>query len=456
MTRTLPLRPRLTRVARVLRSGIRRSVPTGWQTAVTLLWLLAMVTTATVRTGRTELPGTALWVGILGAWAPLLLRTYRPLIALVGTVVAESMIMIFLSVPGQVAQATEGMGAYQPVPLATMLAVATVAARAPRLVGWVAGFVAGGVLMVIGLTVQTSDTFLTDLVVFYVVLTAAMVGVWRSGRRERTERVVREREEHAQHAVLDERLRIARELHDVLAHNLTLVNAQAGVARYLVRTDVDAAERALRDITTHTARAIDELRATIGLLRRREDEDGPDDADGTRSGVDGALRPVPGLAGLDALVSTFRSAGARVDLTVTGNPGTLAQHADLAAYRILQESLTNAAKHAPGSTAEVALAWTDAGVRLRVSNPAAADPDRAPAPGTGNGLIGMRERATSAGGSLRAGPSSDGGFEVVATLPAAPAGPAAATRTRPATGTPAPAPAPDLTATDAPTGEPRR
>lgn len=419
MTRTRTTVRRLADAVRELDRSTRGTAPTGLQAALTVLWLVVMVVASSVRTGHAQVPGIAFALAILGAWAPLLVRTWRPVLALAGTVLVESTILIFFAVPDPISRATSGMGAYQPVPLATMLAVATLTSRTPRRAGWAVGGVAGGVLAVIGLTVRSTDTSLTDLVVFYLVLTAAALGVWHSGRQERALRAARERAEHTQRAVLDERLRIARELHDVLAHNLTLVNAQAGVARYLMRTDVDAAERALRDITQHTGRAIDELRATVGLLRGREDEQ----RSGGSTGPDEDLSPVPGLGALDALVTSFRTAGADIALTSAGTPGALAQQADLAAYRIIQESLTNATKHAPGTTVEVGLTWTDAGVRLRVANPAPSDPDRPPVPGTGNGLIGMRERAAAAGGTLRAGPSPDGRFTVVATLPARPASP---------------------------------
>jgi signal transduction histidine kinase len=402
--------------ARRVDVGARTGRPTLVQTLVTLAFLAVMATTASVRTGVFLLPDTALALAVLGSWAPLLLRTYRPVLALVGTVVGESMILIFLAVPDRVSDATAGMGAYQPAPLATMLAVWTVASRTPPRVGWIAGVGAGGTLATLGVVLRSSDTYLTDLVLFYLVMTAAALGVWWSARRERAIRTTREREEHARQAVLDERLRIARELHDVLAHNLTLVNAQAGVARFLLRSDVDAAETALRDITGHTARAIDELRSTIGLLRST----GPA-ADTDDTPEDTALRPVPGLGTLDELLAGFATAGTEVEASTTGDPRPLAPQVDLAAYRIVQESVTNAAKHARGAPVTIALTWSAEGVRLRIANPApaTADPLAVPRmPGTGNGLIGMRERAAAAGGAMRAGPLPDGGFEVVATLPA--------------------------------------
>ena len=330
---------------RALVATERRSRPT-WRTwLVTFFALASMVTTATIRTGTAVTPGTGLIALMLAAWAALAFRTLRPTLVLACVVVIEVCILTFLAVPDTLAQVTEGMGAYQPAPLATMLAAYTVAARTPRPVGWIAGCAAGGVLMVAGFLSHGQVTALTDLVVFYLVVTAAAIGTWVAGRRDGRERLARQQEREMQEAVVGERLRIARELHDVLAHNLTLVNAQAGVAEYLLQTQPQAAAEALRDITRHTSRAIDELRATIGLLRNADTDAGDSDGDGD---PDAAMRPVPGIAALDELVGSHRSTGAQVDVRASGPPGTLDQHADLAAYRIVQEALTNAAKHAPG------------------------------------------------------------------------------------------------------------
>lgn len=392
----------------LLRAGAG-SRPTVRQAAVTALWLVGMLWTTSVRTGTWETPDTALLLSVLGAWAPLLVRTYRPVVAVLGTLVAEASILVFLNVPDQIAQMNAGMGVYQPAPLASMLAVTTLAARLPRRAGWLVGLLGGLWLGGIGLAVNTSETFLTDLLMFYLVVTAAATGVWWSGRRERATRERAAEEERTQQAVLDERLRIARELHDVLAHNLTLVNAQAAVAKYLMRSDLEAADAALGDIATHTGRAIDELRATIGLLRRRDDPE-----DGSELG----LRPVPGLGALDELVRGFQSAGTDVDVQHTGIPVPLDQHVDLAAYRIIQESVTNASKHAPARPVAVTLSWSPGEVRIRVINPLSTDPSRVLAPGTHHGVIGMRERAAAAGGTFRAGAAPGGdSFEVVATLP---------------------------------------
>jgi signal transduction histidine kinase len=396
---------------------VRRSRPTAVTWCVTVAALAAMLTTAIVRTGSPTMPGSALVVLVLLSTAVLSLRTLRPVLVLGCVVTIEVCILVFLAVPDGIAERTEGMGAFQPVPLGTMLAAYTVAARSPRRLGWGAGVAAGGVLMVAGLLAHGSVTALTDLVVFYLVVTAAALGAWRAGRRDARERELRRRERETGEAVMEERLRIARELHDVLAHNLTLVNAQAGVAEYLLETQPQAAAHALRDITRHTSRAIDELRATIGLLRYDAASPARDPDDATGPG--GPMRPVPGIDALDELVESHRSTGTPVTVQESGRRGTLGQHADLAAYRIVQEALTNAAKHAPGMPVEVSLAWSEAGVRLRVVNAAlAAGERRTAAPGTGHGLIGMRERALAAGGGLRVGEIADDRFEVVATLPA--------------------------------------
>ncbi len=381
----------------------------GW--AFTFVMLAVMLTTVTVRQGHQEFPGPTLLVFSVLAWLPLLIRTYRPLTALVGTVVAESLHLAVVPFVDPGLQTPIAMGAYQPVPLATMAAAFTLASRVPQRLGWTAGGSAAAVLLAVSLLTRPHSLLATDIVMTNLVLLATAAGAVISGRRDRRDREARERVDEKENAVLDERLRIARELHDALAHNLTLVNAQAGVADYLLRTDPAAAAVALRDISRHTGRALDELRATIGLLRREGD-------DPASSTAPGELLPTPGLDELDTLLAGFRSAGATIDLVVTGPPASLGQHGDLAAYRIVQEALTNATKHAPGVPVRVRLAWSSGRLDVDVANDGPAVARAHPAPGTGHGLIGMRERALAAGGTLRAGPAPGGGFTVSATLPA--------------------------------------
>ena len=378
----------------------QRPAPAAW--AFTFAMLVVMLVTASLRSGTQTTPGPALLAATVVAWAPLLARTYWPMLVLVGTVVAESAHLVFIGLPATAAEVS--IGAVQPVPLATMAAAFTVASRVPRRLGWTAGASAGVILMGVGV-LSYGGQLLTDPVMFNLVLLATAAGVLVTARRERIEREASEREDDKVQAVLDERLRIARELHDVLAHNLTLVNAQAGVADYLLRSDPEAAAKALRNITKHTGWAIDELRATVGLLRYG-DEDRPEES----------LRPVPGLDGLAALLESFRSAGSQVGLVETGTARPLSQQADLAVYRIVQEALTNAAKHAPGAAVTVHFDWTDAGLDLRITNPATVVGGHRAA-GTGHGLIGMRERALAAGGTLNAEALRNQWFEVHAVLP---------------------------------------
>jgi len=408
--------------ARRIAAAGRGGRPSVVERCVSGFMLAMMLTTASVRTSQFVAPGPALLTFTLLAWGALLFRTYRPVLALAGTVVFELCILVFLAVPTSLALQTSGMGAYQPVPLASMVAAYTVASRTPQRFGWTAGTVAGGLLFAASALTHPTSFLLADLVMFYLVLSGTGVGVIVTARRDRAERLVRDAAESTARAVLDERLHIARELHDVLAHNLTLINAQAGVAEYLLSTRPEDAAVALRDITQHTARAIDELRATLGLLRS-DGSPSTGTSTGTSTGAatgmstDGVEGPTPGIDQLAELAGAFRSAGTTVEVAVTGERGELDQHADLAAYRIVQEALTNAAKHAPGTAVGVTLDWSADALAIRVSNAAPPRASRAAAPGTGHGLIGMRERAEAAGGAFDAGAVRDGGFLVSATLP---------------------------------------
>jgi signal transduction histidine kinase len=364
-----------------------------------------MIVTATTFKQSVEAPTAGIWAATVIAWLPLLARTYRPLEALVATVLIESLHLGLLTNLDAHALDFEPMGAFQPVPLATMAAAYTLASRASRPVGWTAGITAEATLFVVGVLCHGQHFLGTDLTMFNLVVLSTGCGVMVTSQHERTERDERERADERRQAALDERLRIARELHDVLAHNLTLVNAQAAVADYLLSRD-PAAAAALRDITRHTSRAIDELRTTVGLLRDPEHDD--------------SLRSVVGLSALDDLVSSYRSSGANVTVATTGAQRVLDEHADLAAYRIIQEALTNATKHAPDAPVHVTLEWRAEGLRIGVGNAPSPRPDRAArAPGTGNGVISMEERANAVGGSLKAQPRPGGGFDVTAILPQA-------------------------------------
>ncbi|GHH04782.1 sensor histidine kinase [Streptomyces lanatus] len=221
----------------------------------------------------------------------------------------------------------------------------------------------------------------------------------------RAEHAERTREEEARLRVTEERMRIARELHDVVAHHLALANAQAGTAAHLALTSPEQTQKILTDLNGTTSAALRELKATLGLMRRNGD---PDSA---------PLEPSPGLARLPELVSSCASAGVTVTVSTQGEPQPLSPGVDLTAFRIVQEALTNVTKHATTEAASVRLVYSGSRLLITVSNdgPAA----RAGSSG-GFGVMGMRERAQSIGGELSAGPRPEGGFEVMTALPLRP------------------------------------
>jgi signal transduction histidine kinase len=226
----------------------------------------------------------------------------------------------------------------------------------------------------------------------------------------RAEYAERTREEEARHRVADERMRIARELHDVIAHHLALANAQAGTVAYLIDTEPGNARTMAGDLSGTIVAALEELKTTVGLLRRAGDPESP-------------LEPAPGLAQLPSLAASFGSAGLTVTITIEGEPRPLAPGTDLTAFRIIQEALTNVTKHAATSQAQVRLAYTGDRLAITVTNDTDGPPSVTAAV-PGYGLIGMRERALSLGGRLRVGHRPAGGFEVATELPLHPRGPA--------------------------------
>ncbi|HET9051676.1 MAG TPA: sensor histidine kinase [Candidatus Dormibacteraeota bacterium] len=223
---------------------------------------------------------------------------------------------------------------------------------------------------------------------------------------ERARRLEAEREEQAARAVLDERTRIARELHDAVAHHVSAIAVTAGAAEEVAETDPARALEALRAIRATSRDALEEMRAIIGVLSP------------TTGAADYA--PQPGLGDVDRLVAQTRAAGLPVTLRVEGTPRQLPEAVDLSAYRIVQEALTNTLKHAGGARAEVVVRYGDGDVVLEVSDDGAgASPDAPPAEPAhaGRGLIGMRERVALFHGDLAAGPGPRGGFRVRARLP---------------------------------------
>ena len=230
--------------------------------------------------------------------------------------------------------------------------------------------------------------------------------VWYVGRRLRTreedaEERRREQAADADRAVQAERTRIARELHDVVAHRVSLMTVQAGAAKTVASDDPQAALQAMEAVEHAGRQALDELRHLLGVLRPS--------ADG------GSLGPQPGLTDVPRLVDQFREAGLDVSLSVSGATTDLPARVDLSAYRIVQEALTNVLKHAgPGAQSDVRVSIDDGAVAIEISDDGQAVTSL---PGSGHGIMGMRERALLLGGSLSAGPRAGGGFRVAAHLP---------------------------------------
>jgi signal transduction histidine kinase len=234
-------------------------------------------------------------------------------------------------------------------------------------------------------------------------------GMWQLHLREveqRAEEAERTRDEAARRMAMEERLRIARELHDSLTHSISVIQVQAGVAVHLARKRGEDVPPALAAIQEAGADAARELRATLGVLRSEEDGDGS------------------GLGQLDSLVARARAAGLPVTVTVTGAQRPLPPEVDQAAYRIVQEALTNVSRHAGHACASVRLHYAPETLSVQVDDDgkgpviSAGTSTGARPSGPGLGLVGMRERVSALGGQLQAGPQDDGGFRVRAELPA--------------------------------------
>jgi signal transduction histidine kinase len=237
-----------------------------------------------------------------------------------------------------------------------------------------------------------------------------------AGLADQAERERVAESERARQQVVEERMRIARELHDVVAHTLAVITVQAGVGRRLMAKRPEAASSALESIETIGRTAQDELRAVLALLR--EEAVGP-----------AALAPAPKLADLKDLADNVRASGTPVELRRSDAGHPLSPALELSLYRVVQEALTNVVKHAPGARASVDLTVSDGRVRLEVTDDggpaAAARPATTSGPGTGHGILGMRERVAAFGGWLVAEPLVSGGFHVLAEIPVdAVAGPA--------------------------------
>jgi signal transduction histidine kinase len=260
------------------------------------------------------------------------------------------------------------------------------------------------------LAVKALEGFVPLVAAWFIGDSVAARRRYLAGLAEQAERERAAETERARQQVMEERVRIARELHDVVAHTLAVITVQAGVGRRLMAKRPEEASSALESIETIGRTAQDELRVVLGLLR--DEEIGP-----------AALAPAPRLVDLKELAETVRASGTPVNLRTSGTDLQLSPALELSVYRVAQEALTNVVKHAPGARATVDVAVSAGKVRIEVTDDGGAA-GRPPAggwpasPATGHGIVGMQERIGAFGGWLEAAPMAGGGFRVLAEVPA--------------------------------------
>jgi signal transduction histidine kinase len=269
---------------------------------------------------------------------------------------------------------------------------------------WLLTLLAGAILVqrMPGLNASPDLAEMTTLSAV-VLLAAGALAARRESRRRLAEQQLVSDAERARRALLEERTRIARELHDVVAHHMSVIAIQAEAAPYRVPEAPEELARSFATIRATATEGLRELRRVVGVLR-----------------ADGAAEdhwPQPTLERLDELVANVEAAGLTATVAVTGTPGPLPAGVELSAYRIVQEALSNAVRHAPGSCVRVELDHRPGGLGLRVVNGPARSRPVPPAPGSGHGVLGMRERAAMLGGALTAEPRPDGGWAVTSVLP---------------------------------------
>jgi len=293
-----------------------------------------------------------------------------------------------------------------PLPLALLVALSAVATWCPPPVS----ASATGVIMAAAAAVVTGHgrlapdqvlAFLSSLVAAWLLGYGVRLNRARwSSLREQAARLAQEQAEQTRLAVEQEQLRLARELHDIIGHTLSVIVAQAAATQRVIDAEPELARQALGSIETTGRRGLVELRGLLGVMDRDPDKAGA------------ATRP--GLERLPALVARLGSAGLPVELVVSGQARPLPAEVESSAYRIVQEALTNALRHAGPTRATVVLGYRPAALELRVRDEGRGSPHGVAA---GQGIVGMRHRAALLGGEVTAGPGPDGGFQVTATLP---------------------------------------
>ena len=349
---------------------------------------------------RDPLDAVAFLLLVVGPTA-LTLRRRQPSVAC-GVTLAATLTFIGLGYP------------YGPVFASPLVALFTAVLAGRRVEAW--SWAAAGYVAHLAIEFAVGDdepSFIQATGIAAWLLLVLVVAEMARVRSERAAEAARAQEEETRRRAGEERMRMARELHDVLAHNISLINVQAGVALHLMDEQPEQARTALTAIKGASKEALGELRSVLGVLRG-VDEDEP-------------RAPAPGLARMGALVAGAEAAGLAVHTVTEGDPRPLSTGLDLAVYRIVQEALTNVARHAGARTATVRVSYGPADLVVEVDDDGRGSDGAAGGPGpdaagTGSGIEGMRARATALGGELDAGPRPGGGFRVRARLPLEPPG----------------------------------
>jgi signal transduction histidine kinase len=371
-----------------------------WFDALVLGGLVAGIVVAVLHRNRKNGPEGPLWFDILAVIAfttPLLARRRYPFKAPLATFVVLGAISFIDTrlIPDQFVAF-----------LAALAGLYLIGMHRDRTQAVAGLLLVQGIAVIVGHNdpTQKGGEFVFTAILFTV---AWVIGFGVGGKfrevdeaKELAARAEREREERARLAVSEERARIARELHDVVGHSVSVMTVQASAVRRLLEPDQERERAALLVVEQTGREALAEMRRMVGVLRRPEEAP--------------ALAPQPSLEQLGRLVEQAREAGLPVELRIEGDPKQLPTGVDLTAYRLVQEGLTNALKHAQAQRAEVVVRYSDGHVELTVSDdgPGGGDGDKG-----GHGLVGMRERVSVYGGELEAGPRPEGGYRLHARLP---------------------------------------
>ncbi|MDX3540032.1 histidine kinase [Streptomyces sp. MB09-01] len=358
--------------------------------------LLAVVTVfVTVINNRMVPSGLSLLLGLMAA-APVLMTLVRP----VGAV----WVVLGVTLPLAMVESTSMTWPWSPGTFFAHLVVITIVAlrSRPRVAGW------------LWLITVATGSFLPSLIgqplepgpMAFLSAVSLLAVTVRNTRKEARQEVTAQQEvtavERDKRTLLEERTTIARELHDVVAHHMSVVAIQAEAAPYRVKNPPPELEAAFVTIRENAVAALTELRRVLGVVRS-SDYEAPD-------------APQPTLASLDGLLANVREAGLSVEKTITGAVRELPQGVELSAYRIIQEALSNTLRHAPGAAAEVEVSYVLGGLGIRIVNQAATA-DVQPSPGAGHGITGMRERVAMLEGQMTAGQTAAGGYEVAVFIP---------------------------------------